>query len=52
MLDKKQTAIALEGELVDLKYMKSTHNWRLVIDVYNFDLIESPISVGIVENKE
>ena len=53
--------IALMAELVGLKNLKSTHVWRIELDVYEidspkvkqlFDLINKPLSVGMVEVDE
>ena len=52
--------IAVNCELVGIKNLKSTHNWRIEFDVYEIDsdkdkqlidLIEKPVMVGIVENR-
>ena len=53
--------IALMAELVGLKNLKSTHVWRIELDVYEidspkvkqlFDLINKPLSIGIVKVDE
>ena len=53
--------IALMAELVCLKNLKSTHVWRIELDVYEidspkvkqlFDLINKPLSIGMVEVDE
>ena len=53
--------IALMAELVGLKNLKSTHVWRIELDVYEidspkvkqlFDLINKPLSIGMVEVDE
>ena len=53
--------IALMAELVGLKNHKSTHVWRIELDVYEidspkvkqlFDLINKPLSIGMVEVDE
>lgn len=61
--DKKkenQIQVALDCELVGIKNLKSTHNWRLELDVSEidthkikelFDLIDMPVTVGIVGSK-
>jgi hypothetical protein len=50
--------IVLRAELVGLKNLKSTHVWRIELDVYEidspkvkqlFDLINRPLSIGMVE---
>ncbi|MBC8551483.1 MAG: hypothetical protein H8D23_17700 [Candidatus Brocadiales bacterium] len=60
--DKKddQIQVALNCELVGIKNLKSTHSWRIELDVYEmdshkvkelFDLIDMPTSVAIVGSK-
>ena len=53
--------IALMAELVGLKNLKTTHVWRIELDVYEidspkvkqlFDLINKPLSIGIVKVDE
>ena len=53
--------IALMAELVGLKNLKTSHVWRIELDVYEidspkvkqlFDLINKPLSVGMVEIDE
>jgi hypothetical protein len=53
--------IALMAELVGLKNLKTTHVWRIELDVYEidspkvkqlFDLINKPLSVGMVKVDE
>ena len=53
--------IALMAALVGLKNLKSTHVWRIELDVYEidspkvkqlFDLINKPLSVGMIEIDE
>ena len=53
--------IALKCELVGLKNLKMSHNWRIELDTYEIeqekvkeliDLIQKPVSVGIVLNEE
>ena len=57
--EKKDEGVALNCELVGIKNLKSTHNWRIEFDVYEMDsdkvkqlidLIDRPVAVGIVEN--
>jgi hypothetical protein len=52
--------IAINCELVGIKNLKTTHNWRLEFDVYEIekqkvkellDVIEKPVALGIVEIK-
>ena len=49
--------VALQCELVGLKNLKMTHNWRIELDTYEvgqekvkelIDLIGKPVSIGIV----
>ena len=49
------------AELVGLKNLKTTHVWRIELDVYEidspkvkqlFDLINKPLSIGIVKVDE
>lgn len=56
----ENSGVALSCELVGIKNLKSTHNWRIEFDVYEIDnekvkelmdLIEKPVVVGIVENE-
>ncbi len=51
-------SVALTAELVGVKNLKTTHNWRLEFDVYEIDsdkvkelidMLNKPLSVGIVE---
>ena len=60
-LERKEEdkGVALNCELVGIKNLKSTHNWRIEFDVYEMDsdkvkqlidLVEKPVAVGIVEN--
>ena len=53
--------IALMAELVGLKNLKTTHVWRIELDVYEidspkvkqlFDLINKPLSIGMIEIDE
>jgi len=55
-----QVQVALECELVGIKNLKSTHSWRIELDVYEidshkvkelFDIIDMPVSIGIVGSK-
>tara|TARA_R100000008_G_scaffold85221_2_gene74615 strand:+ start:770 stop:961 length:192 start_codon:yes stop_codon:yes gene_type:complete len=59
MLKKEEDVkgIALKCELVGLKNLKISHNWRIELDTYEIeqekvkelvDLIGKPVSVGIV----
>ena len=54
---KKSNGIALKCELVGLKNLKISHNWRIELDTYEIeqekvkelvDLIGKPVSIGIV----
>ena len=54
---KKENKTALNVELVGIKNLKITHNWRLEFDVYEveqekvkelIDMIQKPVSMGIV----
>ena len=56
---EEDRGVALNCELVGIKNLKSTHNWRIEFDVYEMDsdkvkqlidLVEKPVAVGIVEN--
>lgn len=58
MPDKKEKSVAITAELVGVKNLKTTHNWRLEFDVYEIDsdkikelidMINKPLSIGIVE---
>ena len=60
MVENKKDNVTLTTELVGIKNLKTTHNWRLEFDVYEIDsdkvkqlidLIEKPVMVGIVENR-
>ncbi len=55
-----QVQVALNCELVGIKNLKSTHSWRLELDVYEidshkvkelFDLIDMPVTTAIVGSK-
>lgn len=57
----KSKNIALNCELVGLKNLKVTHNWRLEFDVFEveqekvkelIDLIQKPVAMGIVPLEE
>ena len=57
---KEDSGVALNCELVGIKNLKSTHNWRIEFDVYEIDsdkvkhlmdIIDKPVVVGIVENE-
>ena len=57
----KPKDIALNCELVGLKNLKVTHNWRLEFDVFEveqekvkelIDLIQKPVAMGIVPLEE
>lgn len=54
---KEDSGVALNCELVGIKNLKSTHNWRIEFDVYEIDsdkvkhlmdIIDKPVVVGIV----
>ena len=57
---KEDSGVALNCELVGIKNLKSTHNWRIEFDVYEIDsdkvkhlmdIIDKPVVVGIVEGE-
>tara|TARA_R100001530_G_scaffold129553_1_gene99951 strand:- start:129 stop:308 length:180 start_codon:yes stop_codon:yes gene_type:complete len=57
-MEKERIQVALKCELVGVKNLKSTHNWRLEFDVYEIDsdkvkelidLVGEPVSMGIVQ---
>tara|TARA_R100000742_G_C4257380_1_gene75241 strand:+ start:505 stop:693 length:189 start_codon:yes stop_codon:yes gene_type:complete len=57
---KEDSGVALNCELVGIKNLKSTHNWRIEFDVYEIDsdkvkhlmdIIDKPVVVGIVESE-
>jgi len=60
MLKKEEDkGIVLNCELVGIKNLKTTHNWRLEFDVYEMDsdkvkqlidLVGKPVVTAIVEN--
>lgn len=59
--DLKNKSVALTAELVGVKNLKTTHNWRLEFDVYEIDsdkvkelidMLNKPLSVGIVEYEQ
>ena len=54
---KENNGVALNCELVGIKNLKSTHNWRIEFDVYEIDsnkvkelmdIIDRPVVIGIV----
>tara|TARA_Y100000004_G_scaffold194604_1_gene259596 strand:- start:1354 stop:1542 length:189 start_codon:yes stop_codon:yes gene_type:complete len=56
---EKDKGIALNCELVGIKNLKSTYNWRIELDIYEIDshkveqlvhLVGKPIVTAIVEN--
>ena len=57
---KEKEGVALDAQLVGIKNLKLTHNWRLEFDVFDtssdkikelFDLIEQPVSMGIIPHE-
>jgi hypothetical protein len=59
--DKNKIQVVLEADLVGIKNIKATHSWRIELDVYEmdsykvkelFDLIDMPVSIGIVGKKK
>ena len=57
--EKKDNGISMSCELVGIKNLKSTHNWRIEFDVYEIDngkvkqlmdIIDKPVCLGIVES--
>ena len=58
MVKKNNKSVAITAELVGVKNLKTTHNWRLEFDVYEIDsgkgkelidMLNKPLSLGIVE---
>tara|TARA_R100000773_G_C4149436_1_gene72209 strand:- start:83 stop:274 length:192 start_codon:yes stop_codon:yes gene_type:complete len=58
--DENDNGVALNCQLVGIKNLKSTHNWRIEFDIYEIDsdkvkqlidLIDKPVAVGIIENE-
>ena len=56
---KGDRKVALNCELVGIKNLKMTHNWRIEFDVYEIDndkvkqlmdIIGKPVVIGIIEN--
>ena len=59
MVENKKDNVTLTTELVGIKNLKTTHNWRLEFDVYEIDndkvkqlmdIIDKPVVIGIIEN--
>lgn len=57
----KEKGIALNCELVGIKNLKTTHNWRLEFDVYEIDshkvkelmdMINKALVIALVEGNE
>ena len=57
--EKEDNGVALNCELVGIKNLKTTHNWRIEFDVYEIDsdkvkelldVIGKPVVVGIVQS--
>tara|TARA_R100000808_G_C2131781_1_gene140852 strand:- start:542 stop:721 length:180 start_codon:yes stop_codon:yes gene_type:complete len=57
---KPGEGIAIQCELVGLKNLKISHNWRIEFDVYEIeqskikelvDLIEKPVVLGIIKQE-
>ena len=57
----KEKGVALNVELVGIKNLKTTHNWRLEFDVYEIDSdkvkqlmdkINKPMLMGLVQGDE
>ena len=61
MVKEKNKSVSLTAELVGVKNLKTTHNWRLEFDVYEIDsdkvkelidMLNKPLSVGIVSYEQ
>ena len=57
----KEIKTALNVELVGIKNLKTTHNWRIEFDVFEIDsdrvkglmdMINKPLSMGLVQIDE
>jgi|TARA_R110002012_G_scaffold319064_1_gene538639 hypothetical protein len=57
----KELKTALNVELVGIKNLKTTHNWRIEFDVFEIDservkdlmdMINKPLSMGLVQIDE
>jgi|TARA_R110000824_G_scaffold176830_3_gene355985 hypothetical protein len=60
-LAKKENNAALNVELVGIKNLKMTHNWRIEFDVFEIDndkvkdlmdMLNKPLSMGLVQLDE
>jgi hypothetical protein len=60
-LAKEKNSTALNVELVGIKNLKMTHNWRIEFDVFEIDndkvkdlmdMLNKPISMGLVQLDE
>ncbi len=58
---KQVKSVAINGEIVGVRNLKTTHNWRLEIDIYEMDtekvkelidILNKPLSIGIVEHEQ
>tara|TARA_R100000734_G_scaffold19080_2_gene17922 strand:- start:1766 stop:1951 length:186 start_codon:yes stop_codon:yes gene_type:complete len=58
--NEEDRGIVLSCQLVGIKNLKSTHNWRIELDVFEMDshkvkqlidLIDKPVVTAIVENE-
>lgn len=58
---KEKNSTALNVELVGIKNLKMTHNWRIEFDVFEMDndkvkdlmdMLNKPISMGLVQLDE
>ena len=58
---KKENNAALNVELVGIKNLKMTHNWRIEFDVFEIDndkvkdlmdMLNKPLSMGLVQGKQ
>ncbi len=58
---KKENNAALNVELVGIKNLKMTHNWRIEFDVFEIDndkvkdlmdMLNKPLSMGLVQLDE
>lgn len=58
---KEKNSTALNVELVGIKNLKMTHNWRIEFDVFEIDndkvkdlmdMLNKPISMGLVQLDE
>ena len=61
MVNDKKNSVTVNAELVGIKNLKTTHNWRLELDVYEIDSdkvknllakLNKPLMIAIVDYEQ